>query len=409
MPVRYAVMARLASRKAHSRTGGRGRLDTATGCGVKAAQATGLLDQLLKFIHAPNLTYPGTQVQRIVRKILRSTAMRTYITGIAGFLGSHLADWLTAEGHEVTGCDDFSTGNFANIQGHHISVIDISDYRMVKALTKEMHGCDILYHCAAAAYEGLSVFSPGYISQNIYAGSANVFAAAAAAGVRRIVFCSSMSRYGKGDPPFREWQAARPVDPYALAKLTAERLLRQQADVHGFEWSIAVPHNIYGPRQKYDDPYRNVAAIMVNRVLQGLPPLIYGDGSQVRCFSYVDDVVPCLGRMGLEQAPVSQIINLGPDSGEMTILELAEIVCEATGSASKFVFMPPRPCEVHHATCSADKARKLLGFEARVPFRSGIEKLVQYVRERGPKEFEYRLDVEIVTEKTPKTWTEKLI
>ena len=148
---------------------------------------------------------------------------------------------------------------------------------------------------------------------------------------------------------------------------------------------------------------------MVNRVLQDLPPLIYGDGSQVRCFSYVDDVVPCLGRMGLEQAPVSQIINLGPDKGELTILELAEIVCEATGTASKFVFMPPRPCEVHHATCSADKARKLLGFEATMPFRTGIEKLVQFVRERGPKEFEYRLDVEIVTEKTPKTWTEKLI
>lgn len=333
--------------------------------------------------------------------------MRVYITGIAGFLGSHLRDWLWSKGHEVTGCDDLSTGHFGNAKS--LEIFDITTPEAIGLMIKQMQGCQVVYHCAAAAYEGVSVFSPAFISKNIYIGSANVFSAAIQAGVQRIVNCSSMARYGVGSPPFKEVANPVPVDPYGLAKLSAERLLQLLAKAHGIDYAIAVPHNIYGPRQKYDDPYRNVAAIMLNRALQGKQPVIYGDGEQVRCFSYVSDVVPCLGRMGLEAVAKGQIINLGPDTGEVTINQLARKVCSLMKMPFEPIYMPGRTCEVKHAMCSADKSRSLLGYDAKISFDEGMELLAQDICRRGPKPFDYRLDVEIKSDITPKTWTDKLI
>lgn len=336
--------------------------------------------------------------------------MRVFITGIIGFLGSHLADHLAGLGHAVTGCDDFSTGDARNIKSDTVSMVqlDVSGDRR-EALVDAMHGCEVVYHCAAAAYEGLSVFSPGYISTNIYAGSANVYSAAIQARVKRIVNCSSMARYGNGIPPFREDDITLPVDPYGLAKVSAEWLLKMLSETHDIEYVIAVPHNIYGPRQKYDDPYRNVAAIMTNRALQGKQPIIYGDGQQVRCFSYVSDVVPCLARMGFERNVVGKTINLGPDQGEINIKRLAQMVCSLTGLSFDPIYVPGRPCEVKHATCSARRARSLLGFEAKIPLEVGLTELVRDISDRGPKPFVYRLPTEIVNDKTPRTWVDKLI
>ncbi len=360
--------------------------------------------------------------------------MKIFITGIAGFLGSSLAHTLIAQGHDVCGCDDMSGGELQNLpqpildawyqtdpdtdRVHRIIVhpitgvdlnLDVADGRGYTRLVANMRGCELVYHCAAAPYEGVSVFSPGYISRNIYAGAAAVFSAAVACGVRRVVSCSSMSRYGDAIAPFREFQGCRPVDPYGLAKYSADQLLRMMANTHGFEYSIAVPHNIYGPRQRYDDPYRNVAAIMVNRALQGNPPIVYGDGSQVRCFSYVDDVVEPLIAMGTSEEAHGEVINVGPDSGEVTVLELARMVLNATGLNANPIFMPPRPCEVHRATCSATKARNILGYAPKVELRDGLEKLVAHVQERGPRPFRYHLDLEIQNDKTPRTWTEHLM
>lgn len=339
--------------------------------------------------------------------------MNIFITGIAGFLGSNLAHCLVALGHNVHGCDDMSTGDLKNLEGDHR--FEVTDgYTPVEEiqhehLTQAMHGCDVVYHCAAAAYEGVSVFSPAFISRNIYAGSAAVFSAAIAAGVRRIVSCSSMSRYGNSPAPFVENFGVRPVDPYGLAKASADKLLAMLSDIHGIEHVIAVPHNIYGPRQRYDDPYRNVAAIMVNRALMGKPPIVYGDGSQIRCFSYVDDVVNPLVEMATSPYVVGQVINVGPDTGDTTVLNLARMVLNATGLNADPIHLPPRPREVAHATCSATKARNLLGYAPKTQLRDGLDRLVSYVRERGPRPFRYHLDLEIVDQRTPATWTDRLM
>lgn len=332
--------------------------------------------------------------------------MKIFITGIAGFLGSHLADHLIAQGHDVTGCDNLFGGEHANCSGLHPGQWCETD--ILDDLFQHMRGIDVVYHCAAAAYEGASVFAPRFISENIYTGSASVFTAAIQAGVRRIVFCSSMARYGNGVKPFREDQPCAPCDPYGIAKLAAEDLLRNLAAVHGFEWNIAVPHNIYGPRQRYVDPYRNVAAIMANLMLQNRAPVIYGDGNQQRCFSYVDDVVPCLALLGTSTEVTGAIVNLGPDEEPVTINELAQRLRPWTGYNGEAYYVPDRPQEVRHAVCSADKARALLGYRTTVSLDHGLGKLVEFIRERGPKPFEYHFDLEIKSAKTPRTWTERL-
>jgi UDP-glucose 4-epimerase len=340
---------------------------------------------------------------------------RCYVTGIAGFLGSHLADHLAAQGHEVWGCDDLSTGDAANLPleaNCRVGSIERIDPGWLA-------GTEIIYHTAAAAYEGVSSFSPAFISQNIYAGSAAVFSAAIAAGIKRIVFTSSMARYGErpwdtipgcqefedmGPPEeYNEGMLPRPVDPYGIAKEAAERLLINLCETHGVEWSIAVPHNIYGPRQAID-PYRNVATIFANQMLLGRQPTIYGDGHQVRCFSYIDDVVSSLARMGFSDAAKGEIINIGPDQGEVSVLTLADMLADIIGIRFDPVFLPPRPREVSVATCSADKARRLLGFEQHTELKDGLVKLVEWLQVKGPREFRYHLPIEIESPLTPQTW-----
>lgn len=332
---------------------------------------------------------------------------RIYVTGMAGFLGSHLAEALLAAGHTVRGCDNLLGGEPANVPpGAELDLLDCADVAGMKAATA---GTDVLFHCAATAYEGLSVFSPAFVCQNVFQASVATFTAAIDNGVRRIVLCSSMARYGAGAPPFREDAPAAPVDPYGVAKLAAEDVLRTLSRLHGIEYTIAVPHNIYGPRQRYDDPYRNVAAIMANRLLQGLPAIVYGDGRQRRCFTYVDDAVVCLVRMATSARVVGEVVNIGPDDEFVEVRQLAEMLGELTGCREPPLWHAPRPGEVHAANCDADKARRLLGFEPRTPLRAGLARLVEHIRARGPRPFRYDLPIEIDTPALPDTWRHRLI
>lgn len=331
---------------------------------------------------------------------------KIFITGIAGFLGSHLADAMLALGHEVVGIDNMIGGELDNVPaGAEFHQIDCNDNASVKSL---MRGTSVVYHCAATAYEGLSVFSPHVVTQNIVGASVSVFSAAVANRVSRIVHCSSMARYGALSPPFMEAMICAPQDPYGIGKLCAEQMLRNLCTTHGIEYVIAVPHNIIGPRQKYDDPYRNVASIMLNLALQGRPMVIYGDGQQQRCFSYVEDCLQCLVQMGWAPSVVGEVINIGPDENPVTIKQLSEIVANETGFNGPPVFLPGRPQEVKVALCSSSKARRLLGYHTQWPLERGIAEMADYIRKRGPRPFKYHLDLEIVTDQTPKTWAQRL-
>jgi len=333
--------------------------------------------------------------------------VKVFVTGVAGFLGSHLADHFIQGGHEVAGCDNMIGGELQNLsEGIQFEEADCCDVDAMKRLTK---GTDIVYHCAAIATEGLSVFSPALIAKHVYENTAGTLVGAATNKVKRFVYCSSMARYGHGKPPFRESQAAAPVDPYGIAKYAGELLVANVAETHGLEYTIAVPHNIIGPRQKYDDPYRNVASIMINRMLQGKQPVIYGDGEQSRCFSFVQDCVDPLIKMGTQPGLNGEIINIGPDTETVSINELARILAELLSFELDPIYVADRPREVREATCSADKARKLLNYESKVSLRAGLQSMIDWIRDHGTKPFAYHLPIEIDSPLVPKTWTSRLI
>ncbi len=331
---------------------------------------------------------------------------KIFITGVAGFLGSHIADCFLEDNHQVVGCDSLIGGDLENVpNGVEFHNLDCND---LAELVKISKGCDIFYNCAATAYEGLSSFSPYLVTNNVFQSSVSVFSAAIQNNAKRIIHCSSMARYGNNPTPFTENQLPNPVDPYGIAKLAAEQTLKALCDVHNIEYSIAVPHNIIGPRQKYDDPYRNVASIMINLMAQGRQPIIYGDGEQKRCFSFIDDCVYCLKQMSFSKEVVGEIINIGPDEELITINHLAEVIANHLKFNLNPIYLPDRPLEVKTATCSSDKARRLLNYETKTSLSDGIKKTIEFIQSNGPKAFNYHLEMEIINERTPVTWKEKL-
>jgi len=333
--------------------------------------------------------------------------MKIFITGVAGFLGSHLAKRMLDLGHKVYGNDNMILGDKFNIPKNiKFYKADCCNYDLMLKLTKKI---DIIYHCAATAHEGLSVFSPNFITKNIYQASVSIITASIVNKIKRFIYCSSMARYGNQKTPFTENMDPAPVDPYGIAKVAGEDTLKLLCKVHGMEWNIAVPHNIVGPNQKYDDPFRNVMSIFINRNLQGKPSIIYGDGEQKRSFTYVDDAVFCLEKLGLDKNIKNEIFNIGPDDEEISVNQLAEMVANETGYNESPIYISDRPQEVKIATCSADKARKFLNYKTKTRLIESIRLTKDFIKKRGVKKFNYKLPIEINSKITPKTWSKKII
>lgn len=331
--------------------------------------------------------------------------MHIFITGVAGFLGSNLADFYIKKKYKVSGNDTLVGGDIKNVN-KKVNFYN-TECENLEAMTKIMKNVDLVCHAAAFAHEGLSTFSPTLITSNNIVGSTSVFTAAIRNKVKRIVYCSSMARYGNIAIPFMESEDANPVDPYGVSKYAAEKILKILSETHGIEYNIAVPHNIIGPKQKYDDPFRNVASIMINLMLQNRSPIIYGDGNQKRCFSDVEDCIRCIDKMLLDKKIVGEIINIGPDENYITINDLFKIISNKLRFNKSPVYVQDRPNEVKYATCSSDKARKLLGYKTKFTLDQSIDKLIKYIKKSGAKKFSYNYSIEINNEKTPQTWLGK--
>ena len=319
----------------------------------------------------------------------------------------NLADAFIQSGDQVVGCDNLIGGDLTNLpEGIQFEEADCCDIDAMKRLLADV---DLVYHCAAIATEGLSVFSPALIAKHVYENTAGILVGAATNKVKRFVYCSSMARYGRGNPPFHEGQRPDPTDPYGIAKYAGELLVANVSETHGMEYVIAVPHNIIGPKQKYDDAFRNVVSIMINRMLQGKQPVIYGDGGQTRTFSFVQDCVDPLIKMGTLPGLSGEIINIGPDTETVSINELAAMLAELLSFKLDPIYVADRPREVRDATCSADKARKLLGYETKVSLREGLQTMIEWITSHGTKPFSYHLPIEIDSPLVPETWTSRLI
>ena len=333
--------------------------------------------------------------------------MHIFITGVAGFLGSNLADFYLKKGLRVSGCDNLIGGSLENVDpGVSFYKGDCEDLEFMKQATKD--NVDVICHAAAFAHEGLSSISPTLICNNNVTGSTSVFTAAIINKVKRIVYCSSMARYGDVKTPYKESDSLNPVDPYGVSKVAAEKILKILCNTHGVEYNIAVPHNIIGPKQKYDDPYRNVVSIMSNLMLQDRSPMIYGDGEQTRCFSDIVDCIYCLDKLITDKNIISETINIGPDEESISINEIFKKLANKIQFNKEPTYFADRPNEVKNAVCSSEKARKILDYKTTVSLDDSIDKVINYIKKTGTKNFNYNYKLEIQNNKTPITWMKKL-
>ena len=328
---------------------------------------------------------------------------RILVTGGAGFMGSWLVDNLVDQGHQIVSVDNFLGGKKENVNPDCEFVkVDLIRRQEVAPLVK---GVDLIYHLAAYAAEGQSIFSPISINEINLIPMNNLLVEAVNNNIQRFVFTSSMAVYGRQKPPFGEKLPRKPEDPYGAAKTYCETMLEIFSEIHKFEHVIIRPHNVYGPRQNIADPYRNVLGIWINRIMRGNPPIIYGDGKQSRAFSYIDDVTPAIANAGLNAKSKGQIINVGSDK-PVPVRKACDIVLDVMGSDFKPQYEKARPGEVKHAYCTVQKSISLLGYKTRHNLKDGLTKMVEWARKVGPQEPTYTLPLEI-TKGAPRVWIEK--
>ncbi len=341
---------------------------------------------------------------------------RVLVTGVAGFHGSHEAEALLAAGYTVHGVDDLSGGYRSNIpRGCRFTRLDLRNRGAVERYIARVRP-EVIIHDAAFATEGGSQFMPINSTERNYLMYLYLLVPAIRYGVRKMVLASSMSVYGAQRPPFTENMPRRPEDIYAMSKASMEHATELLSRVHGFSYTIIRPQNVYGPRQNLRDPYRNVISIFINALLNRKPFWIYGTGNQKRSFTYIEDYTPWVLRAGLSRRFDGEIFNLCSEE-EISLNGLAHLVMrEVFGSVAACpaalrprYFRPGRPLEVKNAFSSHRKAARVLGYRTTVGIEEGVRRMVAWARSQGPQPFTYlKTGLELVSKKTPPTWTKRL-
>jgi UDP-glucose 4-epimerase len=323
------------------------------------------------------------------------------VTGGAGFIGSHVADALIARGHDVVVLDDLSGGFEANVNGATFVRASVTDAAAIDALFGR-RSFDYVFHLAAYAAEGLSHFIKRFNYTNNVIGSVNLINASVNTGVKGFVFTSSIAVYGTNpSPPVTEETPAQPDDSYGIAKLAVEQDLKASHAMFGLDYVIFRPHNVYGPRQNVADRYRNVIGIFMNQILQGRRMTIFGDGSQTRAFSYIDDVAPVIADCIDVPGAWNQVFNIGADQ-PYTLTELAREVARAMEVEPAVQHLPAR-LEAVHAHSSHRKIREILGDRPQTSLQDGLREMASWVRRQGPRETP-RFDAIEIAKNLPAVW-----
>jgi UDP-glucose 4-epimerase len=321
-----------------------------------------------------------------VADMARATLRRmptSLVTGAAGFVGSHVARHLVEMGHEVIALDDLSGGFPDNVPaGIELVEGSVTDVALVEDLF-ERASFDYVYHLAAYAAEGLSHFIRRFNYTNNVIGSVNLINESVRHDVKRFVFTSSIAVYGAGQLPMTEELVPQPEDPYGVAKYAVELDLRAAHEMFGLGYTIFRPHNVYGEHQNIGDKYRNVVGIFMNQLMKDEPLTIFGDGTQTRAFSYIDDVAPLIARSGQEAGAAGEVFNVGADR-PYTVNELAEVVAHAFGQEPEIQYLPARN-EVLHAYASHDKALAFFGEHQPTSLEVGIGRMADWAKAKGPR------------------------
>ena len=314
---------------------------------------------------------------------------RVFVTGAAGFIGSHLVEALSRRGDEVVGIDNFDPfypramkernlsemGPLSGFTFHELDLLDAA------ALRSHLTPDTVLVHLAAKAGVRPSLADPvGYARVNV-TGTAAVAEAARAAGVSRILFGSSSSVYGDSSPaPFREDAAAMdPVSPYAATKRAGELLLRSVARIYGFRVATLRFFTVYGPRQRPDLAIHS----FTRRMIEGRTLTLFGDGTQARDYTYCDDIVAGViaALEWTERAPVGvEDFNLGGNRSVPTGAMVEEI-SRALGITPTIEWAPMQPGDVQRTAADLSKSGTVLGYAPRTPFPEGIRRFVAWFRE----------------------------
>jgi UDP-glucose 4-epimerase len=302
------------------------------------------------------------------------------ITGGAGFIGSHLADLLTASGYSVRVLDDFSTGQRENLAGRPVEVVEGSVTDLA-ALERAVSGCDFIFHLAALASVAKSIERPDETHAVCATGTLNVLQAARTAGVRRVVYAGSASAYGGASDPEGQDELTPLVtlSPYAAAKLAGEFYCQSFAQTYGLETVRLRFFNVFGPRQRADSPYSGVIAIFTGALTAGRVPTVHGDGLQSRDFVYVSDVTNALLRAAVTPGVSGRVYNVGTGDS-VTVLDLIAGLNRILGTAITPTHGPARAGDVRNSRAKIDRIKSELGYSPAVPFQEGLRKTMEWYK-----------------------------
>lgn len=307
------------------------------------------------------------------------------ITGVAGLLGSRLADWIIENKPEVTviGVDDLSGGYKENINPKvNFWQMDLVNHPIENIF--ESHDIDYVFHFAAYAAEGLSPFIRCYNYDNNLKATAKIVNECIKHNIKRLVFTSTLAVYGHGNGGiFDESQQQAPIDPYGVAKYGCEMDIQIAGEQHGLDWCIIRPHNVYGVKQNIWDKYRNVLGIWMFQHLNGEDMTIFGDGEQTRAFSFIDDSLEPLWNSAVREEASKEIINLGGIE-EISIKDASVVLREVIGEGN-IVHLEPRH-EVKHSIPTFQKSIDILGFEYKTELKEGLAKMWEWAKEQPMRE-----------------------
>jgi len=310
--------------------------------------------------------------------------MKILITGGAGFIGSHLCEKYTIEGHTVLCLDNFMNSNLGNIRGllnyRNFKLIngDVRDFDLLEKIVRDV---DVVIHLAAQIHVDRSILEPKLTYDVNIFGTLNILELARRYDISKVIYTSTSEVYGSAQyVPMDENHPLDAPHPYGASKVAADRMCSAYIQTYGVNVCVMRPFNTFGPRQK-DTGYGGVISIFVKRSLNGAPPIIYGDGMQTRDYTYVKDLIRAYDLILNYKKQIREPINFGTEI-EIRIIDLARKIIELCGNNGRIkpVHVAPRPGEVRRLIADYSKAKKLLGWEPKYTFEKGLIEFIKWYK-----------------------------